>query len=148
LPPGVAAQVDADSSEGELIVAYGRLLLGRPDLAAQLGSRARAYIAREHTLEGAAAGYMRFLAQRYGWGDVRRLHDQPLWEPTNDERRTTNDQPAGLPEVTSLPKSSNVHRSSFIVHHVAEALAGMGATEDDLPLLEDAARAMAELCCA
>jgi glycosyltransferase involved in cell wall biosynthesis len=144
LPPGVAAQVDADASEGELIAAYGRLLLGRPDLAAQLGSRARAYVARGHTLEGAAAGYMRFLAQRYGWGDVRRLRDQPLWEPgaVNQEPRAEQRQR----RIESREQSNPQQISQF--SPVAEAIAGLGATEDDLPLLEGAARAMAELCCA
>src|SRR5262249_60463792 len=67
LPPGVAAQVDLDASEGDLIMAYCRLLAARPDLAAALGDNARAYVAREHTLDGAAAAYIPFLAARYGW---------------------------------------------------------------------------------
>src|SRR6185503_2426072 len=62
LPADVAAQIDPDASEGDLLLAYCRLLLDRPDLAAMLGANARAFVAREHTLEGAAAGYMHFLA--------------------------------------------------------------------------------------
>ncbi|MEP7190219.1 MAG: glycosyltransferase, partial [Roseiflexaceae bacterium] len=67
LPPGVAAQVDLDASEGDLILEYCHLLASRPELAAAMGARARAYVARDHTLDGAAASYMRFLAARYGW---------------------------------------------------------------------------------
>jgi glycosyltransferase involved in cell wall biosynthesis len=145
LPPGVAAQVDADASEGELIVAYCRLLLGQPALAAQLGANARAYVAREHTLEGAAAGYMSFLAERYGWGEVQKLRDAPLWEPANDERRTTNDERRTTNDQTTLVNSEFSTQNSTLGAAVAEALAGMGATEDDLPLLESAARAMREL---
>jgi hypothetical protein len=36
-------------------------------------------------------------------------------------------------------------QSSALSTAVAAALAGLGATEDDRPLIEDAARAMAEL---
>jgi glycosyltransferase involved in cell wall biosynthesis len=93
LPPGIAAQVDLDASEGDLILEYCRRLAARPDIAAAMGARARAYVARGHTLDGAAAAYMRFLAARYGWGDTPVLRAGPLWElTTNDERRTTNDE--------------------------------------------------------
>jgi hypothetical protein len=166
LPPGVAAQVDADASEGELIAAYCRLLLDRPDLAAALGAGARAYVAREHTLDGAAAGYIRFLAARYGWDDAGKLRKQPLWEPTTDQRRPTNDQ---QPTTTDQRehKIQNIEQSddrqwttgyglptdhaarNLILNSqfapVAEALTELGVTEDDTPLLEGAARAAAEL---
>jgi glycosyltransferase involved in cell wall biosynthesis len=149
LPPGVAAQVDADASEGELIAAYCQLLLDQPDQAAALGAAARAYVAREHTLDGAAAGYLRFLSARYGWGEVRKLREGPLWEPTTDDRRPTTDHrppaingptPSEVPEAVS---QFSILNSQFTP--VAEALAGLGATEDDTPLLEGAARAAAEL---
>src|SRR5215211_2499479 len=72
LPPGAAAQVDLDASEGDLILAYCRLLLARPGLAAALGANARSYVARGHSLDQAAAGYMNFLSKRYGWGEPRK----------------------------------------------------------------------------
>jgi hypothetical protein len=169
LPPGVAAQVDLDASEGDLILEYCRLLAERPDLAAAMGAQARAYVAHEHTLDGAATSYMRFLAERYGWGDTPALRAGPLWElATNDERRTTNDErrmtnddrrmttdhrrpttdhrPADnklSPQSSVLrPQSSVLSPSSSAV---AEALAGLGATEDDRVLIEGVAQAMAEL---
>jgi glycosyltransferase involved in cell wall biosynthesis len=79
LPPGVAAQVDVGASENDLILAYCRLLLEQPDLAAQLGAQARSYVAEHHTLAAAAAGYIRTLAGWYGWPVVQRTHEQPLW---------------------------------------------------------------------
>src|SRR6185369_17204783 len=79
LPPGIAAQVDLDTSEGDLILEYCRLLVARPDIAATMGAQARQHVAREHTLDGAALGYMRFLSMRYGWGDTPPLRDGPLW---------------------------------------------------------------------
>ena len=80
LPAGVAAQVDTDSSEGELILSYCRLLLERPDVAAALGERAKAFVAAEHSLNTAALGYARFLARLYGWPVLRKVHEEPLWE--------------------------------------------------------------------
>jgi len=142
LPPDVAAQVDLDASEGDLILEYCRLLIARPDLAAAMGAQARAYVAREHTLDGAAASYMSFLAGRYGWGATPPLRDGPLWEPpTTDERRPTNDERRTTNSVLS-PQSSVLSPQSSAV---AAALAGLGATEDDRSLLEGVSRAMAAL---
>lgn len=158
LPPGVAAQVDPDASEGDLILEYCRLLAAQPTLAAAMGVQARAYVAREHTLENAAAGYMRFLAQLHGWGEVRKER-APLWdvaaapanhrtrsrraaEPTDDRRPTTDaipQVPTSSHEFSSDPDRSNLHSAA------AQALTGIGATEEDGALLDTVARAVAEL---
>jgi glycosyltransferase involved in cell wall biosynthesis len=146
LPPGVAAQVDLDASEGELILEYCQLLSARPQLAAAMGTQARAYVARDHTLDGAAASYMRFLAAHYGWGATPPLRAAPLWEPTNDERRTTNDERRTTKDEREQAELPAAHSQFSILNsQLAAALAGLGATEDDHPLLEDVARAMAEL---
>jgi len=153
LPPNVAAQVDADAGEGELIAAYCRLLLDRPELAQALGANARAFVAREHTLEGAAAGYMRFLAARYGWGEMRKRREGPLWGPTNDEgpmtkdeRGTTADERRRRNDGQAEPANSELSaQNAKLGVAVAAALAELGATEDDMALLADAARAMGEL---
>jgi glycosyltransferase involved in cell wall biosynthesis len=141
LPPGIAAQVDLDASEGDLILEYCRLLAARPELAAAMGTNARAFVAREHTLDGAAAGYMRFLAARYGWGDTPALRAGPLWEP-----RTENRVPRTVEPRTGEPTTDVSHSQFSILNsQFAGALAGLGATEDDRPLIDDVARAMAEL---
>jgi hypothetical protein len=152
LPTGVAAQVDADASEGDLILGYCRLLLDRPDLAAALGANARSYVAREHSLDQAAAGYMRFLSKRYGWGEPRKIRETPLWEPTTDDRRPTTDdrRPTGdrRQETGDRRQETTNNLQSPISNlqiETAGALAGLGATEDDRPLLEGAARALAGL---
>ena len=144
LPPGVAAQVDLGASEGDLILEYCRLLAARPDIAAAMGAQARAYVAREHTLDGAAIGYMRFLAARYGWGDTPVLRAGPLWELATTDRRPTDDDRPTMTEnqqIEPADQSTIYHLPSTI----ASALAGLGATEDDSPLLEGVAWAMAEL---
>ncbi|MEN9938400.1 MAG: hypothetical protein RLZZ387_4979 [Chloroflexota bacterium] len=146
LPPGVAAQVDPDYAEEELIVAYCRLLASRPDLAAAMGRAARDYVAREHTLDAAAAGYAAFLARLYGWGDQPRARG-PLWDvdgdrPTADRRPPTTDHPA----EGSVARPA-AHDSRLATHDwgLAAAAAELGATEDDRFLLEPAARALREL---
>jgi glycosyltransferase involved in cell wall biosynthesis len=150
LPPGVAAQVDVDASEGDLILAYCRLLAARPEVAAAMGANARGYVAREHTLGGAAAGYMRFLAARYGWGETPELRAEPLWNPTNDERPSRSSQDkrtSGQADSDrfSIAEGAPGYRLSPELAAVAEAVDSLGASEDDRSLLEGAARAMIEL---
>ncbi|HEU4323373.1 MAG TPA: glycosyltransferase [Roseiflexaceae bacterium] len=153
LPPGVAAQVDLDASEGDLILAYCHLLATRPDIAAALGANARAFVAREHTLQAAAAGYIRFLAGRYGWGDTPILRP-PLWsDEARDERleagagqepRTKSQEPSDEARGLRLG-AGELKTQHSTLNTVGEALAGLGATEDDAPLLRAAARALTEL---
>jgi len=143
LPPGVAAQVDLDASEGDLILEYCRLLSARPDLAAAMGAQARAYVAREHTLDGAAISYMRFLSARYGWGSTPPLRAGPLWEPRTENREPRTER-SPLPVVSRQLQRTTDH-GPRTTDSVAKALAGLGATEDDRPLIEGTAQAMAEL---
>jgi glycosyltransferase involved in cell wall biosynthesis len=143
LPPGIAAQVDLDASEGDLILEYCRLLADRPEIAAALGAQARAYVARQHTLDGAAASYMRFLAARYGWGETPPLRAAPLWESatTDDGRPKSGQREIAERPTAAAEKSPTANLQSPIF----EALAGLGATEDDHSLIEGVARAMADL---
>jgi glycosyltransferase involved in cell wall biosynthesis len=151
LPPGVAAQVDLDRSEGDLILAYCRLLAEHPGVAAAMGAAARAYVAREHTLAASAAGYIGFLAARYGWGAMPKLR-APLWEPAPAEDQAPQSAgkgpaPAGTGQAEPPAPSSGpgLRPSAFELQPVAAAIAELGATEDDHALLESAARALDEL---
>jgi glycosyltransferase involved in cell wall biosynthesis len=153
LPPGVAAQVDLDRAEGDLILAYCRLLAERPDVASAMGEQARAFVAREHSLAGAAAGYVRFLAARYGWGEVPTLRDRPLWEVGGEEREPgtgvrsqgSGDEEPKTEDGRPNPAASAGTQDTVLGAQVAASLAELGASEDDRALLEGAARAMAEL---
>ncbi|GAB4207423.1 MAG: glycosyltransferase family 4 protein [Roseiflexaceae bacterium] len=148
LPPDVAAQVDLDASEGELILAYCHLLATQPNIAAALGANARAFVARDHTLQGAAAAYIRFLAERYGWGDAPIMRP-PLWrvaeaqEPGGEARGLGLE--AGGREFHTLALSGELKTQNSTLKTLGEALAGLGATEDDTPLLRSAARTLADL---
>jgi glycosyltransferase involved in cell wall biosynthesis len=148
LPPGVAAQVDLDISEGDLILAYCGLLAARPELAAAMGAQARAFVAREHTLDGAAASYMRFLSSRYGWGPTPPLRAEPLWEVVTNGRQDQETRRYGDKATTAAVEQTGAGSPSAISNlqsAIADALAGLGATEDDHSLMEAAAQALADL---
>lgn len=143
LPPDVAAQVDTDASESDLILAYCRLLAYRPDVASALGTRARAYVAQEHSLERAALGYVRFLARCYRWDVVRRIRDEPLWSlaPAAEHQaaETMNrDQEA---TTAALPPPAPPH----LVTAAGQALAELGITERDDTLLRTVSRRLTDL---
>lgn len=139
LPPGVAAQIDPDASEGELLLATCRLLLDQPALAEQLGANARGFVAREHTLDQAAQGYARFLARLYGWPAVARLRAGPLWQEPGDiltgrqGEKEINDAPTPATPVPPLVQS------------VARAMAEIGLNEGDERLLRTVAERVSEL---
>lgn len=137
LPPGVAAQVDPGPVEGDQILAYCRLLLGRPELAAALGAQARAYVASEHRLEQAAAGYARFLARLYGWPAVRRWRETPLWDPGEQHAPPAPTAPS---VAAARPVSTNL-----LVTAAARAVAELGLAEDDHAPLASLAERIAEL---
>lgn len=152
LPPDVAAQVDLDASEGDLIVAYCHLLATRPDIAAALGANARAFVAREHTLQGAAAGYIRFLAACYGWGETPILR-APLWQIDQNQAPGAKPQASdhGAPTVAQErePHNPTPNQATNTLHPelapLGRALVGLGATEDDTALLRATVRALADL---
>jgi hypothetical protein len=164
LPDDVCAKVDPDHSEGALILAYAQLLYQYPSLAQALGSNARRYIATQHTLDGAAAGYMRFLSQLYGWGDVPKQR-APLWNGEEREQGIGNRHPEGtqgtgnreqaprgypgnrgISDMLNVQSSNsptcqpaNLPTSSFNLQHVAQAAAELGIRANDVPLQHVAA---------
>jgi hypothetical protein len=139
----VAAQVDADASEGELIIAYCRLLLDYPQIAQAMGQQARDYVAREHTLDQAALGYMRFLAQRYGWDEPQKIRQQPLWNIESEAEPVAS---LIAPNKTQSQQTEQTSRpASQLEQQVAQALASMGVREDDQQLLQATARAIATI---
>lgn len=155
LPPGVAAQVDPGPAESDQILAYCRLLIQRPDLAATLGAQARAYVAEHHTLEGAAAGYARFLARLYGWPAVYRFRETPLWSldapaaadegpPRRPPRRFVHPF-RKRPAIQTTPRPALPSVAAPLIGAVARAVTELGCTEDDRPLLAQAAQRIAEI---
>lgn len=146
LPPDVAAPVDPGASEGDLILAYCRLLACRPDVAAALGAQARAYVAREHGLDRAAQGYARFLARLYGWQTVQRWRPAPLWRvaATEETGRATSAQssPVATAVTSMLPSDPAV---AATMTSACQALVELGITEHDETLLQAVVERLAEL---
>ena len=136
LPAGVAAQVDTDSAEGDLILAYCRLLLDRPELAEAMGARARAFVAAEHSLEAAALGYARFLAGLYGWPALRKIRESPLWDLEPEERG-----PAPAPQAPA----PGPHEAPPLIAATGRAIAEIGLGEGEAGLLRAAAQRIAEI---
>ncbi|MCU0490074.1 MAG: glycosyltransferase family 4 protein [Chloroflexaceae bacterium] len=146
LPPGVAAQVDVDASEGELILAYCRLLMEQPEVAEALGRQARAFVAAEHTLDQAAQGTMRFLAKLHGWPVVQRVRPAPLWEAENaDWRPETEDRRAKRGEGRGERGDVEADNRGVLIASVAQSLVELGITERDEALLHTVAQRLAEV---
>ncbi len=142
LPPDVAAQVDPDTGESALILAYCRLLAGCPDVAAALSAQARAYVAQEHHLERAAQGYVRFLARLYRWELVQRIRLAPLWSLA-PETQVAQEPIAPMPAAATLPHNTPTARQPITA--VGRALAELGISERDTALLGGVAARLAEL---
>lgn len=137
LPGDVCAQVDLDGSEAELILAYTRLLQRQPAIAAQLGHNARAFVAREHTLAGAAAGYMELLSGCYGW-ESPSIQRDVLW-PVE-----ALDLPgAAVPSATAGAVTAGVLATT--VAQVGMAAAEIGVHETDAEPLASVAMTLADL---
>ena len=127
LPDHVCAKVDADAGEAALIFEYAQLLDSTPALALALGANARAFVAREHTLSQAAAEYMRFLAQIYGW-EAPTIQRPPLW---------TLPVVAALPVAVAPPVVAAAGAAPFA--GVGDAVAALGVAPDDAALGDIAA---------
>jgi hypothetical protein len=153
LPSSVAAQVDVDASESDLILAYVRLFAARPDLARQLGDRAREFVAREHTLANSAKAYARFLAQLYGWSAVQRHTEEPLWQiDTTPAIESAAPAEAAAPvdeahilqelqQTTPDTSATDPHKYAAL----ARALAETGVTEENDAVLRSVAEQIVAL---
>ena len=146
LPGNVCAHVDVDWSETELILGYARLLQAHPVIARRLGENARAYVAREHTLERAAEGYLRFLAEVYGWRGFGKERDL-LWEVEgvgdDSSVQTSTSQP--LSAADPIPTTTTSRLQHEVVADVGAAAAELGLAETDEWALQDVASALADL---
>jgi glycosyltransferase involved in cell wall biosynthesis len=141
LPPGVAAQVDPGPAEGDQILAYCRLLLTRPELAAALGAQARAFVDAEHSMARAASGYARFLTRLHGWPVHQQIHALPLWDLSTAPTSSSPSSPSA-PSVPSVPSAPSP--PSPLLTAAARAAAELGLCEDDA-VLTTVARRIAEL---
>jgi glycosyltransferase involved in cell wall biosynthesis len=141
LPADVCAPVDVDGSEAALILAYARMFEQQPAVAAQLGRNARSFVARAHTLDGAAQGYLRFLSDLYNWPMPSRVRD-PLWSV--DHPPATIPDHASTSAVATIPDPPTIQRAPSAISVGAE-LAELGVTAEDERPLRDVATTIADL---
>ncbi len=137
LPPDVAIQVDVGEQEEEQIYVFLEYLAGHPEARRVLGENARRHVATHHTLEGAAAGYTRFLAQLRGEPAPARPSRPPLFIPQTG-------QAVPLPSA-SPPSPVLKQRPSLPVELIAQAMAEIGLLEDDQASLRAVAETIAEV---
>jgi glycosyltransferase involved in cell wall biosynthesis len=136
LPADAAIQVDVGGEEEEELYTFLSYLADHPEARRVLGENARRYVATHHTLEGAAEGYVEFLAQ-LGLGTPRAAPLPPLFVPQTG-------RPAPLPETPPAPAPLE-ERPALAVELAAQALAELGLTEDDRASLQAVAETLADL---
>nr|MBA3470630.1 glycosyltransferase [Herpetosiphonaceae bacterium] len=129
LPDDVVAHVPLGAAEEGTILAYAQRLAGDTTLRQALERNARSYVAREHTLAGAAAGYARFLAELHGWSSPP-LTRPILWEV----------EPAPEAGDTVEQKAGSVAGSA-----VGQRAAEIGLLEEDVRLLDRAGERLRSL---
>lgn len=134
LPDSVCPKVDPDHNETALIFHYAHLLHTTPQLAIALGNNARAFVAQHHTLEQAAAGYIDFLTEVYGWQRPTTTRP-PVWTLANE----------ALDTVAAAMVASKPSSTSPIVAGLGQALAELGVTEHDQPVLAAVSEVVAEV---
>ncbi len=155
LPAHVAAQVDVDTSERELLLAYCRLLANRPEVADALGANARRFVAHCHTLQRSAQMYALFLARLYRWPAVQRVREQPLWEPGGatlppsvaDYLHPAAGQPAPCEEQSQAePLADMVSQVDGLpIPDIAQRLVDIGITEHHDAFLRTVAERLQEI---
>ena len=140
LPPAVVAHVPLDDDEERTILAYAERLWADAALRHTLEANARAYVAREHTLGGAAAGYAGFLSELYRW-EQPKIVRPPLWEV---EGSGIGDRGSGIGDQENGDQGSGIRDRESPVSHtdlsiIGERVAELGLNEADVALLDRAA---------
>ena len=143
LPDAAVGKVDIGGIEEEVLLEYLLLLARRPDVRQAMGHAARRHVARHHTLEGAARGYLTFLATLTGRPvDLSGLaipsppDDPPLAPPSAAAERAAS--------LSSDSQSSVLSPQSAPLGVVAAAAAELGLAPDD-PTLAGIVRNLREI---
>jgi glycosyltransferase involved in cell wall biosynthesis len=136
LPADVAIQVGVGEEEEDELCTFLDYLAHHPAMRAALGENARRYVTTQHTMEAAAAGYVRFLTQLGGVASSAPIRP-PLFVPQTG-------RPAPLPETPPAPPPLE-KPPSLPVQIAAQALAELGLTEDDQASLRAVAEVVGEI---
>jgi glycosyltransferase involved in cell wall biosynthesis len=129
LPDAAVAKVDIGPLEHQLLLEYFLLLHSNVPVRLAMGRAARQYVATHHTLEGAAAGYMRFLARLQG-RELPASFEMPIFGAEDWPERelaatlAVESQPAP-------PKTGRDLRSETSLEILADAAADLDLAPDD-----------------
>jgi glycosyltransferase involved in cell wall biosynthesis len=138
LPDEAAGKIDVDDTEEDLLLEYLLLLAGRPSVREEMSAAARDYVARHHTLEQEAEGYLRFLASLEGANDpVVTLSPSPV--PVSPPEGAAPARPA---VARPAPEANPASDGAWSLGAVAEAAAEIGIEEDDRDVLAHLARSL------
>ncbi len=147
LPPATAARIAVDGDEEALLLEYLLDLAADPPLRAALGDHARRYVARYHTLAGAAAGYRATLARR-GWDADAYAAALPADEQDAINHAPTAEpgEPPPAPTTPTTMQTSNLKpQTSNLAAALGDAAAEVGVEPDDEALLHEFAKVAVEL---
>ncbi|HEX8598784.1 MAG TPA: glycosyltransferase family 4 protein [Chloroflexia bacterium] len=146
LPDDAAGKVDVGDFEEELLLEYLLLLARRPDLREAMSTSARRYVAEHHTLEGAATGYLRFLASLSpkvaGEPEITLSPSAAVAVHAPAPRGITTRVPIGQAAAPTLAATARKLPDNDTVAVVAEAAAELGIEESDTWLLTEITRAI------
>ena len=136
LPDSAAGKVDIGEIEEELLLEYLLVLAREPEVREAMSQAARRYVAEHHTMEGAARGYLEFVAGLEGVGQADiEVKTFPNLKPIEVQsvHRVMTRQPSGSP-------SENGTNLSGTIAPIATAAADLGITENDTSTLKYIAR--------
>jgi glycosyltransferase involved in cell wall biosynthesis len=141
LPDSAAGKVDIGEVEEELLLEYLLLLARRPDVREAMSVAARKYVAERHTMEGAARGYLEFLARQAGL-DATEVTIRPVEElelqvgsrPVAMQGKKHRQEGAQRPGL----QNPNVEPTTLVV----DVAADLGITDADTRILAYVARQM------
>ncbi len=125
LPDDVVAKVPLDAVEEATIEALFEAFADRSELARQIGSNARAYVEREHSLNAMVGGYTRVVRQEF-----------ELDLPVPPDVDTS--------EALDLPDVSTPRPGDLLIEHAARSMIELGLAGNDA-LTRDVAESLTEL---
>ena len=139
LPDDAVGKIDVGEIEEELLLEYLLLLARRPDVREAMSEAARRYVGEQHTLEGAARGYLEFLTSMSG-----KQEGVDIVVPRLPEAEGPVITQASKPEVTVEASKVERHEEDPIAI-LAEAAAELGISDADGVSLAGVAEAVRDI---
>jgi glycosyltransferase involved in cell wall biosynthesis len=135
LPDSAAGKVDIGEIEEELLLEYLLLLARRPDAREAMSVAARHYVAKQHTMEGAARGYLEFLARLQGLETVE-IEVKPFEKAPGTTVKRSPRIPLAQPAARNLSRrAGSLTPSAEPLSLLADSAAELGITEADTAVL-------------